>query len=466
MHFLATLFLLSFVVYGPGATSMSGPPPLEITGSWLGTLSIPGGQLRIVFNITRTEGGGLTATLDSPDQGATGIPTTSVTFQGDSLRIEVGTIQGVYEGRAESEDRIVGTWTQAGSTFPLDLERVKDTTATQLPERPQEPKPPFPYESEDLQFESAEAGVRLAGTLTLPAGAGPFPAVILVSGSGPQDRDETIFGHKPFLVIADHLTRQGIAVLRYDDRGVGGSTGDLSLATIENFVQDARGALQYLQNRAEIDQDRIGILGHSEGALVAPRVANLTDDVAFLVLLAPPGVPGDELLLEQSTLLMRTAGAPGEAIEANRSAQKRIFEVVRQVPVAAQADSIRSILATSGIPKEAAEAQIRQITSPWLRHFITYDPRPALESLDIPVLALFGEKDLQVPAAQNAPIIETALNAGDDSQATVHVLPGLNHLFQTATTGDVSEYARIEETIDPGVLDLISSWITSTMANR
>ena len=338
------------------------------------------------------------------------------------------------------------------------LERTDEAPAP--PKRPQEPEPPFPYEAEDVTFPNEADDVKLAGTLTLPDTADVYPAVVLITGSSPQDRDEALAGHRPFLVLADHLTRQGIAVLRYDDRGVAASTGDFAQATTEDFARDAEAAVAYLKTRPEIDADRIGLLGHSEGGLVAPMVATRSGGVAFLVLLASPGVTGEEILYEQGDLIGKAEGASASQVEANRTQRERLFAAIKQDTDSAQvASDVRRILKESGLPAEAVEAQAEWAASPWFRYFLTYDPAPALEKVEVPVLALFGEKDLQVPAEANRAAVEAALEAGGNEAYAVEVLPSLNHLFQTSETGAPSEYAQIEETMAPVVLETIAAWI-------
>jgi pimeloyl-ACP methyl ester carboxylesterase len=348
------------------------------------------------------------------------------------------------------------------------LTRTNDTSAL-APKRPQEPKPPYPYASEDVTYSNPAAGVTLAGTLTLPAGDGPHPVVLLISGSGPQDRDEFLMRHRPFLVLADHLTRKGIAVLRVDDRGVGKSTGTFATATTEDFATDVLAGVAYLKTRREIDPKRIGLIGHSEGGYVAPMVATRSPDVAFIVLLAGPGVPIAVLLREQARLLLEAGGADPAFIERNERAQERMFEIVRREsdPAAAAPElkaEVDALLAE--LPPEqrdaarpSAEGSVTLVNSPWFRYLLTYDPARTLRRVKVPVLALNGELDLQVPPAQNLPAIEKALHQGENEDVETAVLPKLNHLFQTATTGSVAEYGTIEETMSSLALDKITTWI-------
>ncbi len=480
MIFASSLALILLLAPAPAAGfTPPWPPPApadSVVGTWLGTLTVPGGQLRIVFHVTRDSTGALTATLDSPDQGVAGIPVNAVVVSNDSLRLDVQAVLGSYEGKIGADGSTIdGTWRQGGLALPLKLARTDEDVAP--PPRPQEPKPPYPYAEEDVGFDHPEDGIRLAGTLTLPRSEGPHPAVVLISGSGPQDRNETVFNHRPFLVLADYLTRRGLAVLRFDDRGVGASTGDFSTATSEDFAGDVRAGIAYLKTRPDIDPAKIGLVGHSEGGLVAPMVAaEAPGEVAFIVLLAGTALTGEEILYLQGELIARANGASDEAIALNRSTQARLFEVLKHEPdsTAAAAQMRAALLdaldAVSDEEKEALgfagadedeliDGQIRQLLTPWFRYFVRYDPRPTLRKVQCPVLAVIGEKDLQVPPTENLREIEAALQAGGNTDYRVVELPGLNHLFQTAGTGAPAEYARIEETIAPSALQLLGDWI-------
>ena len=446
-------------------TSASG-----IEGIWEGKLKVPGVELRIVFKISKGPDGSLTATLDSPDQGVTGIPVEEVIFKDNTLRLEVKSAGGVYEGKVSQDFLVIeGEWKQSGQTLPLTVKRV-DKAVEIL--RPQEPKKPYPYIEEELVYENKEAGISLAGTLTLPPGKGPFPAVLLITGSGPQDRNETIFNHCPFLVLADYLTRQGVAVLRVDDRGVGKSTGDFSQATSEDFALDVLAGIEYLKTRKAINPKQIGLIGHSEGGLIAPMVAVKSPDVAFIVLMAGTGLTGEEILYLQSDLISKAMGVNEEEIAKSRQFNEKIFSVIkeeedneiakerlRQMVMAYLAELSDEEKDWISDPEEYLKAQLQNLLSPWSRFFLTYDPRPTLSKVKCPVLAINGEKDFQVPPKENLSAIEEALKAGDNKNFTIKELPDLNHLFQTAQTGLPSEYAKIEETISPNALKLIGDWI-------
>jgi pimeloyl-ACP methyl ester carboxylesterase len=446
------------------AQAASAAPTLA--GTWSGTLTTPAAALRLSLTVTAAADGGLVGVLDSVDQGQK-LPVSALTSQNGVVRFQVPSVGGSFEGTLSPDgSQVQGTWTQGGGSLPLLFTRGA------LPpprKRPQEPSKPYPYIEEQISYVNRPAGVTLAGTLTRPREAGKAPAVLLISGSGAEDRDETVFGHKPFLVLADYLTRNGIAVLRVDDRGVGGSSGQTSTSTSEDFAGDVLAGVAYLKTRSEIDSARIGLIGHSEGGLIAPIVASQSKDVAFLVLLAGPALPGEEILHLQAAAIMKAMGASDAQIEANRQVQERMLGIVK-----AQSDPTTALAAlrnwrdqfVAALPapqqqpaKAQLDAQIAQITTPWFRFFLTYDPRPALTKVRVPVLALDGELDLQVPAEANLHAIEAALHTGGNQQVTIVRLPSLNHLFQTARTGTPAEYPQIEETMAPSVLKLIADWI-------
>ena len=448
-------------------------------GDWQGSLQVGPQSLPLVIHLTPGEGG-LAATMDSPAQGAMGIPVSSVRTSGDSLVFEVQVIQGRYEGVRRADGSVEGTWSQGPNSLPLVLERVPEgeaPAAVPTPaDRPQTPRCPCPYEADEVVVPNPEAGIELAGTLTLPPSEGPVPGVVLVSGSGPQDRDETLMGHKPFAVLADHLTRSGIAVLRYDDRGVGGSSGEFAAATSEDFASDADAALAWLAARPEVDAGAVGIVGHSEGGLVGPLVAARGDRARFLVLLAGPGVPGRDILRTQSRAVAELEGVSPEVIEINGRVLEALFQVIAETPDPGEAAArARDVLAdavaemdpedraAAGIPQGDAapwlDAQVAQFNSPWMRYFISYDPAPVLETVRIPVLALNGTLDAQVDAEINLDAIGAALTRGGNPDHTEEALPGLNHLFQEAGTGTPTEYATIEQTMSPGAMERVADWI-------
>ncbi len=319
------------------------------------------------------------------------------------------------------------------------------------------------YSEEEVSYPNPKAeGVQLAGTLTRPRTGAPVPAVLLIAGAGPQDRNETIDGHKPLLVLADYLTRHGLAVLRVDDRGVGQSTGDFHSGTTKDFASDAEAGVRYLITRKDVNQKHIGLIGHGEGAIVAPMVAaEMPQDVSFMVLLGGTAVTGDKVLLAQTARAESVAGVPPEQIDADLRIGAGMYKFVEQGRSQAE---MRQAL--SNVPEnykpfvEAWQRQIPKLDSPWLRFFLTYDPAPTLEEVKCPVLALFGEKDMTIDPEQNAKAMKNAFSKGHNHDAKIKILPELNYLFQKAETGLGREYATIAETMSPVALETIGSWIS------
>ena len=434
------------------AAALPAPDP---SGDWITTVKAGAVSLRLALHLHDAG-----SSFDSVDQGALGLAA-SMTRQGPHVVVAIEKV-GAFEGELSADGQtLTGALKQGPANTPLVFTRGAFTAA----HRPQTPVKPYPYREVDAQYDNtARAGVHLAGTLTLPNGPGPFPAVLLITGSGAQDRDETIFEHKPFLVLADALTRRGIAVLRVDDRGTGGSTGASPNDTTFDFATDAEAGVGWLKRRPDIDPRRIGLIGHSEGGVIAPMVAGKDRSVAFLVLWAGPGVRGAEVIAEQVRALALASGAPAAAAEHARDLQARILDAVISAPDASSGRAAAArMMAAAGAPPPT-EATLIALTSPWYRAFIAYDPAPALRALKIPVLALVGGKDTQVTAAQNIPALRAAL-AGDP-RAEVVELPGLNHLLQPATTGGVEEYGKTEITIDPAALKLIGDWVVAVAAAR
>lgn len=444
---------------------------VDISGIWAGKLALPNSiELTIVFNLSKDDSGKYTSTLDSPDQGAMGIPTESTMINGDSILIKIPVVQGFYAGKIfYDEVKIDGKWNQGGMSLNLTVKKVEKLEERN---RPQEPKEPFPYNSEEVLFENEIDGVVLAGTLTFPKEGNNFPAVVMISGSGGQDRNEELLGHKPFLVISDYLSRNGIAVLRFDDRGIAQSTGDHSKATSEDFAKDVLSAVEFLKERKEIDKTKIGLIGHSEGGMIAPLAAVQSNDVAFIIMMAGLGIPGDSILYLQGELIQRAEGMSEEEIQNSIKTQREIFFFVKNSTDDEKLDkdlrekfySEYSVMnkeekSKLGDPEVYLNMQIKTITSPWFKYFLRFDPVPVIEKVKCPVLAINGENDLQVPPKENLSAIKTALEKGGNNNFEIIELEGLNHLFQKSETGKISEYGQIEETISPVALKTMLNWI-------
>ena len=438
---------------------------------WEGKLAVSGGiEIRMVFHLNKTAGGSYVGTFDSPDQGAKGIKLDKITWDKTSLKLEIGVLKARFEGKLNKDGtESVGSFYQGVATLPLTLKKVGKASEMR---RPQTPKPPFPYKSENVSYPNREAGLSLAGTLTIPSGKGPFPAVIMITGSGSQDRDETLFGHKPFFVIADNLTRRGVAVLRVDDRGVGGSTGDARKSTTADFATDVAAGIAFLKTRADINPKKIGLIGHSEGGVIAPILAARSSDVAFIVLMAGTGLPGDDILRMQARLIYQAMGTKGDELEKALAAQARLIEIAKtdsdDKSASAKMKAVMDEAKKTGTAEELKkleeggtmiEAQLTALRSPWFRYFLTFDPRPTLAKVQCPVLAVVGSKDLQVPPKENLAEIEKALKKAGNNDVTIKELPDLNHLFQTCKIGSPTEYGQIEETLAPSFLTIMGDWI-------
>jgi len=460
---------ITFHREAPGIAGRKSDAIFTSEGTWQGALETPGLRLRLQLHISHDDKKQMVAALDSLDQGVSGMPASKVSQKETAITFEIPGVGGVYEGAMNSaKDTITGTWTQ--SDVPQKLNFVRQDQPLELT-RPQNPTKPYPYVEEEVTFPNTKANVTLAGTLTTPRTAGPFPTVLLVAGSGPHDRDESLAGHKPFLVLADALTRNGYAVLRYDKRGIPNSTGDYSTATTEDFASDAEAAIAYLKTRHDLNMKKFGVIGHSEGGLIAPMLAvRNPQQISWLVLLATPALKGEDTLLLQSKLIAQAGGLTDEQINASLAFDRKAYSLVREEhdPAALRKklnDFVKSTGVGGSLPPPALESQIKMISSPWFRFFLDYDPVPALKKLTCPVLVLDGEKDLQVPSAENLPLIQSALEAAGNKDFEVAELPGLNHLFQASETGSPSEYGVIQETFDPDALTKILTWLAAHNVN-
>lgn len=461
MNCIIRFFALLFIFFIPNTMSAQE----AFLGNWHGSISVQGASLRLVLHVTEVDGK-YQSTFDSPSQGAYGIPFRETVISGETITCKEPSMGIVYQAKLV-DGMLQGEWMQGGAKMNLDMKKLSNAVAG--PKRPQNPKGKIPYEVREVSIEGPD-GVTLAGTLTMPKGKGPFPAVVLVSGSGPQNRDCELMDHKPFWVLADHLTRKGIAVLRYDDRGVAASTGDFATATSADFADDTEAVFNFLRKQAGIDPSKTGIAGLSEGGMVGPMVAARNPDVAFVVMLAGPAVPGKELLLAQTEAVLTSAGAPKEQMQPVLALNEQLYDYVLAQPdaeaVANGLDTfvVQLIEESGGQVAGLGKAELKQaaegLQSPWMYYFIHHDPKANLAALRSPVLALYGGKDVQVPAGLNSVALE-AIFAESGVKHKVVTFEHCNHLFQTAKTGAVSEYGQIEQTMEPKVMAEIASWINA-----
>ena len=454
----------------------------NITGDWKGNLSVQGNEIPIVFHIKKDSADKLAATFDSPKQYAFNLPCSDITVS-DSVVLWMKVLNGKYAGKLSADNKtLTGVWYQGAVSLPLTVFKTNDTATTASLKRPQTPKPPFNYAVEEVAFDNADRSVHFGGTFTVPVPdsniryikAPTYRTVILISGSGQQDRDETIFGHKPFAVLADHLTRQGIAVLRIDDRGIGKTTGNFSRATTGDFAEDLAAAINFLKKRRDVDTGYIGLIGHSEGGMIAPMVASRRKDISYIVLLAGPGIPIINLMSDQVKAVYTsynnspaTVKAGGELFRLfakqvinskDTAINKKVFTNIMEKWASATDKAVleEMKLADTASRLKSINEQIAQLGSPWYNYFIRFKPADYLRKVACPVLALNGEKDIQVSAKPNLMAIKNAIVK---SKATVKELPGLNHLFQHCQKCTVEEYGELKETFSPEVLGIISSWI-------
>jgi pimeloyl-ACP methyl ester carboxylesterase len=434
----------------------------DAQGYWAGSIA---NVLHVVLHVEKDADGRWNATLHVPAQ--------NLVTRVDDLVLAAGKVSFAVKkfnasyaaGWNEADKAWTGTWTQ-GQAAPLVLKRT-DASAVivQKPRRPQEDaiaaRTPS-YDNVEVTFSNDAARTTLAGTFSVPHGKGPHPAVVLIHGSGPVDRNEAVFDHKPFLILADHLARQGIAVLRYDKRGIGKSTGNFRDATTFDFADDAEAALRFLRSRSEVDTARVGAIGHSEGGLIVPLLTARDAALRFAVVLAGPGVRGELILVEQIALMGKAQGAPAEAIAKERKLNQAIFGTLAsdadyEAAVRKTDQVLADAVQTGALPADARPAMLKRFGTRWFHTFLRHDPIESLKATRQPILVLNGELDLQVPSALAIAPIRDALK--DNPRAVVRELPQLNHLFQTAKTGSGSEYKAIEETMSPMALDAIGSWI-------
>lgn len=451
----------------------------DIAGNWQGSISAGGKNLRIVFHISKNANG-FEAKFDSPDQNAYGLSAGNVSLVQDSIHIALPLLGGAYQGKWDGKNQLNGTLTQGPANMPLVLDRAENTqgpASAAAQTKPQTPQPPFPYLTEEVSYRNEKDNILLAGTLSKPSSGNRFPVVLLITGSGPQDRDESIGMHKPFAVIADQLTRAGIAVLRVDDRGVGKSTGDFRSATSENFASDVLSGIAYLKTRTDIDANKIGLLGHSEGAMIAPYVAARSADVAFLVLLAGPAVGGKETMYHQA--VEKPLAQMGKvyrdaygklytsmfALALDTAANQHSETYIRQSFLNWKKNTPDSVAQqlVRGTDEQVITSFIKGFSDfkrPWWNFFLRYEPHTDLEKIKIPVLALNGAKDEQVDPESNLSLLHRIFTKNGNPDFKTVEVPGVNHLFQHCKQcGSVSEYLALDETFDPQTLTLITTWI-------
>ncbi|RYE58168.1 MAG: alpha/beta fold hydrolase [Sphingobacteriales bacterium] len=437
----------------------------NIVGQWNGVLEVQGTKLRIVFHISKTESG-FAAVMDSPDQGAKAIPIKEVNFENSVLKLSAPNLGLEYVGTLNADQTIKGDFKQGGQHFPMILSRGEEGKPKAA--RPQTPVEPYPYYVEDVIFTNKTAQIELSGTLTLPKAEGTYPTVVLISGSGPQNRNEEMFGHAPFLVLADFLTRNGFGVLRFDDRGVAKSGGNFQTATTRDFATDVESAVSFLKTRKGVNPKKIGLIGHSEGGLIAPMVAAKDKSVSFIVLLAGPAVPISELMLLQKEQVERQMGIAETEVMTSREIFKGAYELIKKSLV--NDGTLQTSLNTyfkerfgPAVPEKDVQVIIKQITSPWWYQFIRLDPTEYLKQVKVPILALNGELDLQVSAKENLQAIRLIVEQSGIKKSSVNELPKLNHLFQESKTGAIDEYSQIEQSFSPLALNEILNWMKRTV---
>lgn len=440
-----------------------------ISGEWHGKLNVMGTSLALHFDF-KQYGEKWTGTMSVPQQNAKDIPLTSVTNNENGLQFLFDAAGITFTGKWNDKEEIEGTFNQNGQNFPLVLKREKEEA---LPvNRPQEPKAPFSYEIEEVTFENTKDKIKLAGTFTFPKIEKPFPVVVLISGSGPQNRNSEIVSHQSFWVIADYLTRNGIAVLRFDDRGIEKSEGNFAIATTFDFATDVEAAVTYLKTKAGVDTKKIGLIGHSEGGMIAPIVASKDRSVAFIVLLAGPGILCSDLLVEQNYLVGKAQGMTETQLQEAQKVNQSLYAILKTTKsskkIKRQLKTLvkQSLLSDAEFQKlnkkqkkQLIEPQLNQMISPWFQTFIKFEPAVYLENVKCPILALNGEKDVQVTAYANIEAIKIAAEKAENRTIDTKIYQQLNHLFQTCTTCTIDEYGSLEETISPKVLSDIKNWI-------
>ena len=462
----------------------------NIMGNWEGNITLQGNQIPIVFHISKDSSNKLVASFDSPSQHAFNLPCNEVIVKEDSVILMMAVLKGKYEGLLSADKKqISGTWYQGGGSLPLTVNKTSETATVKELKRPQTPKPPYPYLSEDVEYFNADKTIQYGATITYPkpntdgtaiiSYAKPplYPAVILITGSGQQDRDETILGHKPFAVIADYLTKKGFLVLRIDDRGIGKTTGNFATSTTAGFEKDVEAGLDFLEKQPQVNKQKIGLIGHSEGGMIAPVVASKRSEIKFIVLLAGPGIPIVDLMAEQTEAISKSYGAPPATVKAsgdlyrivakeiNKTAdkelvQKNIMIKINEWAKTADTSIVRALgFADTAIINKNIASQVQALSSPWFKYFLAFNPQVYLQKLNCKVLALNGSKDVQVISKTNLAGIKSSLQKSKSPKFDVIEIPGLNHLFQTCIKCNPAEYGDLEESFSPKALEIIGNWL-------
>ena len=458
----------------------------NIAGTWQGTLDVQGNQIPIVFHIKKDSSDKWKAAFDSPAQHAFDLPCSEVILKDDSIILMMAIINGKYAGLLNADkSQIAGSWFQGAGSLPLTVKKTSDTATVKEQKRPQTPRPPFPYHSEDVVYTNSDQTIQFGGTLTYPktdslkelAGHHLYPAVILITGSGQQDRDESIYGHKPFAVIADYLTKQGYVVLRVDDRGIGKTTGIFSEGTSMDFAKDVEAGLNFLEKQPMVNKNKIGLIGHSEGGLIAPIVADERKEIKFIILLAGPGIPIIDLMQQQMEAISKSNGETSAKARANGQLMRIVWDesaknedsatTIKHIRAKIQSWSKTLDTATLATFKSQDTTVINQqiiaamtaLNSKWYKYFISFNPQPYLEKLDCKVLALNGSKDVQVIASTNLKGIKQSLQKSKSPEYEVIEIPGLNHLFQSCKTCNPAEYINLEESFSPVALEMMGNWL-------
>jgi pimeloyl-ACP methyl ester carboxylesterase len=458
---------IAFLILLTGFVLVTAALPQEIAGDWIGQLN---GSFKVRIHIVVTSSG-YSGYLTNPSGNETAFD--QITCDGVHLHFAVTKLSLSYDGVWNEQQKVWSGNLTFQQVYPLILKRATPADlAPVVHKRPQEDAiaaGPTPYLQRDVRFNNLAGLNQIAGTLSMPKGEGPFPAVVLISGTGHNTRDEDVWGHKVFVILADALSRNGIAVLRYDKRGVGGSTGSYDAATTADFISDAEAAVTWLKTRPQIAVDHIGLLGHSEGGIIAPAVAAADKSVAFVVMLAGPTIRGDKLFVLQSAMTAKAYGAPDDYIARRKIFDQELYDAILSAPSDVMALDRAKVVVAKGVAEKIvdpneAETLPQDDTRPWERYFLAYDPAPILAKLTVPVLALNGSLDVQVPAREDLAAAREALKT--NSKATVIELPGMNHLLQEAKTGAPNEYNDIEETMSPTALKIITDWVIKYTSPR